>query len=148
MYQPLVSADSSATATKNPFPGKGTAMFDTVKVSDDTFVALMFMSSTERTEWNDDRNAPKQQKRTAQGVPVWSVQVAATNWREQSAMLAVTVASRENPAESISRGEEIRFDGLVYGVTPKRNGGFTIWTSAESVTAASASGARPLEVAK
>lgn len=147
MYPTPVSADSRATATLNSSPGKGSAMFDTVKVADETFAALMFMGCVARTEWNDDRDAPKRQKRTGQGVPVWSVQVAATNWREQSAMLTVTVASPENPGQAISRGEEIRFDGLVYGVTPKRSGGFTIWASAENVVLASDAASRPLRVA-
>lgn len=153
--QPPVTADnwsdwtSWVTATlessEPSASGKGSVVFDTVKVSDDTFVALMFMGCTPRTEWNDDRNAAKRQKTTAQGVPVWSVQVAATNWREQSAMLTVTVASPVNPGEAISRGSEVRFDGLVYGVTPKRNnGGFTIWASAENVFPAHAG--RPAKV--
>lgn len=116
---------------------RGGSVFDTVRVSPDTFQSVMFMSSTPRTEWSETRQQgeEKRQKFTRDGMPVWSVKVAATNWRDQDNMLSVTIASQHNPGEVFTRGQLVQFGGLTFGVSPKRDGGFVTWCSADSVEA-------------
>lgn len=109
-----------------------TAM-DMCKVDASTFDTLCFMGAQERVEWNEDKNAPKVQKHTQEGVPIWRVQLAGTNWRGRAEMLTITVPSQENPNNDFSRGEIVEASGLMFGVSPKRNGGFTTWLAAESL---------------
>jgi hypothetical protein len=125
-------------------------VFDTVKVSADTFTSVMFVQCEARTEWtpNGGGNVPKPQKRTKDGVPVWSVKVVATNWRGQSDMLSVTLAQYDNPGEQHAPGSLVQFVGLTFGVSAKRDGnGFVTWCSADSLEAVAQQHPRPKAVA-
>lgn len=112
---------------------------DTVKVAPDTFKLLLFMAAAPRKEFVQGQRIPddqKPQKRNADGVPIWSVQVAGTTWRDRSELLTVSVATPDNPAQSFGAGQPVVLHGLVFGVSPKRDGsGFTTWCSAEAVAA-------------
>lgn len=147
MNQPPVAADYSAPQVVHFKPGG--SVFDTVKVSPDTFKSVMFMGSVARTEWSENRQRgeDKRQKFTRDGLPIWAVKVAATNWRDQSDMLSVTVAAPSNPGESFAPGQLVDFEGLTFGVTAKRDGGYVTWSSADSLTAAGSTAARPLRAA-
>ncbi|MGH3850233.1 MAG: hypothetical protein ACRDRT_11090 [Pseudonocardiaceae bacterium] len=117
---------------------RGGHVFDTVKVSPDTFESVMFVQCEPRTEWtpNGGNNGgmPKPQKHTKDGLPIWSVKVAATNWRKQSDMLSVTVAQYDNPADQHAPGSQVQFVGLTFGVSAKRDGnGFVTWCSADGL---------------
>jgi hypothetical protein len=112
---------------------------DAVRVAQDTFKQMIFMESVERREFTPERipNAQKPQKTTKSGVPLWSVKVAAINWRGNSSMLSVTVPSVDSPSATLAAGELVDFDGLVFGVTPKRDGsGFSTWCSADAIVSA------------
>lgn len=116
-------------------------MLDTVRVSPDTFRQVLFMGSSERKEFTTDNraNKDKPQKRDKQtGLPVWSVQVAAINWRGASNLLTVGVPLPDDPAGKFVPGQPVELVGLVLGVTPKRNGGYAIWQSADGINPASA----------
>ncbi|GAA5158205.1 hypothetical protein GCM10023321_37680 [Pseudonocardia eucalypti] len=111
-------------------------MFDTVRVSPDTFQSVMFMSSQPRKEFTRDRNVrdeDKPQKCTKDGVPLWSVQVAVVTWRGKSELLMVTVPLSDDPATTFTTGDPVTLPGLVFGVTAKREGGFVTWCSADDV---------------
>lgn len=116
-------------------------MLDTVKVGADTFKSVMFMSATARKEFVQGsrvRDEDKPQKRTADGMPLWSVQVAAINWRGKSELVSVTVPTHDNPADKFQAGDPVRLSGLVFGVTAKRDGGgFVTWCSADGIDPAS-----------
>lgn len=146
MYPTPVLAAESSSATAKPFKPGG-SVFDTVKVSPDTFKSVMFMGVVARTEWSDTRRQgeDKPQKFTRDGVPVWSVKVAATNWRDQSDMLSVTVAAHASPGDSFAPGQLVEFDGLTFGVTGKRDGGYVTWSSADAVVAAGQSATRSVK---
>lgn len=138
MYpQPPVAAAETAAPLITPRQPGGSRVFDTVKVSPDTFSSVMFMGCIARTEWSENRRAgeEKRQKFTRDGVPVWSVKVAATNWRDQSDMLSVTVAAPSNPGQEFAPGQLVQFDGLTFGVSAKRDGGYVTWSSADAVVA-------------
>ena len=111
-------------------------MLDTVRVSPDTSRQVLFMGSAERKEYTTDNrpNRDKPQKRDKQtGLPVWSVQVAAINWRGVSNLLTVGVPLPEDPAQKFAPGQPVELVGLVLGVTPKRSGGYVIWQSADAI---------------
>ncbi len=114
-------------------------MLDTVKVAPDTFRSVLFMGSVERKAWSEENrpNRDKPQKMDkATGLPVWSVQVAAINWRGASNLLTVGVPMADDPAQKFTPGEPVELVGLVFGVTPKRSGGYTTWQSADAITPA------------
>ncbi len=110
-------------------PSREQGLLDTVRVSPDTFRQVLFMGSAERKEFTTDNrpNRDKPQKRDkATGLPVWSVQVAAINWRGISNLLTVGVPMADDPAQKLAPGQSVELVGLVLGVTPKRNGGYAI----------------------
>ncbi len=114
-------------------------MLDTVRVSPDTFRQVLFMGSAERKEFTtDDRpNRDKPQKRDKQtGLPVWSVQVAAINWRGVPSLLTVSVSMAEDPAGKFAPGQPVELVGLVFGVTPRRTDGYVTWCSADDISPA------------
>ena len=116
---------------------------DTVRVSADNFQSVMFMGSAERKEFTQDKRpqADKPQKRTADGKPLWSVTLAAVNFRGKPEMVTATVATFDNPGDAFVAGQPVELAGLTFGVTAKRDGsGFVTWCSADSI--ASVSGAR------
>lgn len=124
-----------------PSPERGRRVFDTVKVSPDTFESVMFMSCAERKEFTQDRrpNADKPQKRTADGVALWTVTLAAVNWRGKSELMTVTVPMHSNPGDKFVVGQPVDLIGLTFGVTAKRDGGgFVTWCSADAVEPANA----------
>ena len=126
-------------AQQRPFKGAG--VLDTVKVGGDTFQSVMFMGCAERREFVRD-NRPgevKPQKHDRTGVPLWSVQVAAVNWRGNPQLISVTVPMHDSPAGKFNAGDPVVLDGLVFGVTPKREGGYVTWCSADAISAAGAS---------
>jgi hypothetical protein len=135
--------DSSATSTApqaaavpQPTRGRGQQM-DSVKVAPDNFDQVFFM-----------RDADKPQKKTRDGVPVWSVQATGIDWRGNPQSLSVTVPMFDNPAEHFTPGQPVELVGLVYGVTPKRDGvGFVTWCSADDLRPAVAA-ARATSTAK
>ncbi len=111
-------------------------MLDTVRVSPDTFRQVLFMGAAERKEFTTDNrpNRDKPQKTDkATGLPVWSVQVAAINWRGASSLLTVGVPMHEDPAGKFAPGQPVELVGLVFGVAPKRSGGYTTWQSADDI---------------
>ncbi len=112
-------------------------MLDTVRVAPETFRQVLFMGSAERKEYTTDNrpNADKPQKRDkATGFPVWSVQVAAVNWRGVTNLLTVGIPLPDDPAGKFTLGQPVELVGLVLGVTPKRNGGgYSIWQNADGI---------------
>ncbi len=143
MYEnsPSPSSTSTAVAPSSARPRREPAVLDTVKVSPDTFRSVLFMGSAERKEWSQDNrpNRDKAQKRTAAGLPVWSVQVAAINWRGNSNLLTVTVPMHDDPAHKFTAGQPVELVDLVFGVSPKRNnGGYVTWCSADGINPAGA----------
>lgn len=119
-------------------------MLDSVKVDPATFGRLMFMASTERKEFVRESGVPnsaKPQKRNSDGVPLWSVQVAGVDWRNRSQLFNITVPMTDDPASKFSTGDPIAVDGLVFGVSPKQNGGYTLWASADAMAPALATAA-------
>lgn len=110
-------------------------MIDSVLVAPEAFKHLVLMSGEAREEWNDDRNAPKEQKFNRDGIPVWRVQVAATTHRGRADMLQVSVAAPTNPVDDIGMGTVVEFDGLMMGVS-KTKTSYSVWFSADAVRAA------------
>jgi hypothetical protein len=110
-------------------------MLDTVKVDPDTFSSIVFMGSSERKEFTRD-NRPrneKPQKRNGEGVPVWSVQLACVSWRNVPQMVTVSIPAHDDPASKFSAGDPVQLSGLVFGVTPKREGGYVTWCAADAL---------------
>ncbi len=141
MYEnPSGSSATSTVAAPAARPRREAAVLDTVRVAADTFRQVLFMGSAEKREFTQDNrpNRDKPQKRTQTGVPVWSVQVAAINWRGTSSLLTVSVPQPDDPAAAITPGTPVELVGLVFGVTPKRSGGFVTWCSADAITPAGA----------
>lgn len=133
----------SPTSTTEPAARERAArVFDTVKVAPETFKSVMFMAASARKEYVQGsrmRDEDKPQKRTADGVPLWSVQIAAINWRGKSELIGVTVPMHDSPAEKFQAGDPVRLTGLVFGVTAKRDGGgYVTWCSADGVDPANA----------
>jgi hypothetical protein len=122
---------------------------DTVRVAPETFSSLMFMGSAERKEFTRDNrpNNERPQKRNGEGVPVWSVQVAASPWRGKGSVITVTVAMHDDPAKKFKTGEPVELPGLVFGVTAKRDGTFVTWFSADAISAVSVAAGKPSVVA-
>ncbi len=112
-------------------------MLDTVRVSADTFKRMMFMGASARREFTQDRRPAneKPQKVTSDGTPLWSVQVAAVNWRGAAQLLTVTVPMHGDPTEKFDAGVPVVLGGLVFGVTAKREGGYVTWCSADDLSA-------------
>ncbi len=140
MYDPThPSSTATAVAPSSARPRREPAVFDTVKVDPGTFRQVLFMGSAERKEWSQDNrpNREKAQKRDKQtGLPVWSVQVAAINWRGAPSLLTVGVSMAEDPAGKFAPGQPVELVGLVFGVTPKRTGGYVTWCSADDISPA------------
>ncbi|MGD9631610.1 MAG: hypothetical protein AB7H53_19230 [Hyphomicrobium sp.] len=113
---------------------------DTVRVSADNFQLLMFMASAAKREFVQGQRIPddqKPQKRNGDGLPIWSVQVAGTTWRGRSELLSVSVAMPDDPGSKFAPGQPVELVGLVFGVSPKRDGsGYSTWCSAEAIAPA------------
>jgi hypothetical protein len=107
-------------------------------VDPESFRKVIFMGSAPRKEFTRERmpNAEKPQKYTAAGMPLWSVKAAVENWRGKSELITVTVPMHDDPASKFTTGQLVAFAGMVFGVTPKREGGYTTWCSADNITAA------------
>lgn len=119
-------------------PVRTARVFNTVKVDPANFASALFMGAQPRKEFVKERgvsNADKPQKYTSDGVPLWSVKLAGTNWRDQSEMLSVTVPMNSDPSEKFHQGQPVELPGLVFGVTAKRDGGHSLWWSADDITA-------------
>ncbi len=144
MYEnnsPGPSSTPMTTAAPAARPRREPAVLDTVKVSPDTFRSVFFMGSTERKEWSQDNrpNRDKAQKRTAAGVPVWSVQVSAITWRGNTTLMTITVPQYDDPAAVLTPGSRVELVDLVFGVSQKRNnGGYVTWCSADGINPAGA----------
>ena len=119
-------------------------MLDTVRVAPETFKSVLFMGCAERKEFTRD-NRPsrdKPQKRSGDGVPLWSVQVAVVNWRGNPQLITVTVPAHEDLLTKFNPGDPLEVTGLVFGVTPKREGvGYVVWCSADAISPAAAAAA-------
>src|SRR3954453_1340571 len=92
---------STTAAPSSARPRRESAVLDTVRVSPDTFRQVLFMGSAERKEYTTDNrlNRDKPQKRDkATGLPVWSVEVVAVNWRGKSNLLTVGIPLPDDPA--------------------------------------------------
>ena len=112
-------------------------MIDSVRVADDAFTHMALMGGGPREEWNEDRNAPKVQKKNSEGVPVWRLQVAITTTRGRGEMALVSVAAPQNPVDTLGIGTVVAFDGLVMGVSKTKSAPFyTTWFSADGVRSA------------
>ncbi len=142
MYDPTQpSSTATAAAPSSARPRREAAVLDTVKVDPGTFRQVLFMGAAERKEFTTDNrpNRDKPQKRDKQtGLPVWSVQVAVTNWRGTSSLLTVGVPLADDPTGKFQPGQPVELVGLVFGVTPKRSGGYVTWQSADDLTPATA----------
>jgi hypothetical protein len=114
-------------------------VFDTVKVAPETFQSIMFMGCAARKEFTRDNrpSSEKPQKVTADGVPLWAVQVAAVTWRGTPQLISVTVPMQSDPATKFRPGDPVQLGGLVFGVTTKREGGYVTWCSSDSIDPAS-----------
>src|SRR4051812_4013438 len=118
---PLNPSTPSLAAAPEARPlWKGTSVLDTVRVAADTFSSLLFMQAEARKEFTRERvaNADRPQKRTTAGVPLWSVKVAAVNWRGKTELISITVPLHDDPAGKFTAGEPVEFGGMVFGVTP------------------------------
>jgi hypothetical protein len=132
------STSTTSGAPQALRPWKGTAVFDTVKVAADTFRSILFMKAEARREFTREQRAQadKPQKTTREGVPLWSVQVAAVSWRGKTELINITGPRHDDPGSKFNPGDPVEFAGLVFGVTPKREGGYVTWCSADSLAAA------------
>lgn len=138
MYPTNDPLRSTPTVGALPRPQKRTAgVFDTVRVAPDTFQSVMFMSAAARREFVEGqrlRDEDKPQKRTADGMPLWSVQLAAVNWRGNAQLITITIPMPGNPVDQFMPGDPVQLAGMVFGVSPKRDGGgFVTWCSADSL---------------
>src|SRR3954469_7474191 len=108
MYEydsPGPSSTSTTAAPSSARPKREAAVLDTVKVAAETFRQVLFMGAAERKEFTTDNrpNRDKPQKRDKQtGLPVWSVQVVAINWRGVSSLLTVGVPMADDPAQKFA----------------------------------------------
>lgn len=109
-------------------------MIDSVRVAQDAFTHMVLMGGSAREEWNEDRNAPKMQKKNNEGVLLWRLQVAMTTPRGRGEMALVTVAAPVNPVDQLGVGTVVDFEGLVMGVSKTKTAPFfTTWFSADGV---------------
>jgi hypothetical protein len=127
----------SEAAEGRPSRREKTAVIDSVKVDPHTFDSVIFLGSEERKEYVEGQNIPhnqKKQKYNKDGVPVWSVKLYATTWRGLERQVKVNVASPDDPAERLSKGELVALSDVEFGVTPKREGGgYTVWLNAGGI---------------
>ena len=79
-------------------------------------------------------------------MPVWSVKLAAVNWRGNSQLISVTVAMHDDPGKKFKTGDPVQLAGMVFGVTPKRDGSYVTWCSADAISAVNGA-AKPSPVA-
>jgi len=114
-------------------------MIDSVLVAQEQFQHMVLMGGSAREAWNEDPSAPKEQKLTKDGVPVWRLQVGVSTYRGKGDMLYVSVAAKENPLDALGIGTVVDFDGLTMGVS-KTKSGHSIWWTADEVHAAAAVG--------
>jgi hypothetical protein len=126
---------STTTAAALPRPQRGSVV-DTVRVAPETFGSLIYMAAAERKEFTEDRrpNNQKPQKKTSNGIPLWSIKLAASDWRGNATLLTVTVPMHDDPTASFTAGQVVELVGLVFGVTPKRDGRYVTWCSADGMT--------------
>ena len=121
-------------------------MINSVKVDPATFKGLVFLQSFERKEFVQGANIPneqKQQKRTKDGVPVWTVELSAIPARGMSRTIRVNLPSPEDPGQRFEAGSQVQLVDMEFGVTPKRdNSGFTIWMTAGGIDPAGARGGK------
>ena len=140
--QALQQQPTSTNQAEPTAPERAARVFDTVRVAPETFKGVMFMSCQQRKEFVQGarmRDEDKPQKRTAEGVPIWSVQVAAINWRGKSELITVSLPMHDDPLSKFSPGQPVELVGLVFGVTTKRDGGgFVTWCSADGISSVSA----------
>jgi hypothetical protein len=122
-------------------------MIDSVLVAEEQFQHLVLMGGQPREEWNDNPNAPKEQKISKDGVPVWRLQVGATPRRGRPDMLQISVASPFNPVDDIGVGTVVAFEGLTMGVA-KTKSGYSVWWSADAVKPADVPAAYDRQAAK
>lgn len=111
---------------------------NTVLIDPESFRFVFLMGSEARREFTEQRmrNEDKPQKRNSDGLPLWSVQVSATDWRGRGCMFTATVPSQKDPAELLPPGTPVNFDRLVFGVSPKRDGsGYSTWAFADAIHA-------------
>jgi hypothetical protein len=135
-----LSTGPQATATRQRRTTEGQQMIDSVRVAPDTFGSLVFLGSSERKEFTEGKNIayrdkPQQYK---DGVPVWTVQLAASTWRnpQRSRTINVNIPCPEDPSTRLTTGELVELHNAVYGVTPHRDGnGYSVWMTAEGITA-------------
>jgi hypothetical protein len=125
-------------------------MIDTVRVAPDTFKSLTFLSADERKEYVEGQNIPhrdKKQQVNREGVPVWSIQLAAVPWRGRGRVVKVNVPSSDNPGDRIEPGELVTLSDMEFGVTPKREGGgYIIWLRAAEIDTVTAAARKPSAV--
>jgi hypothetical protein len=124
-------------------------MIDSVRVAPDTFASLTFLGSSERKEFVQGQNIPYNQKKqqVKDGVPVWTVQLAVSTWRnaQRARVIKVNIPCQEDPGQRFGTGELVELQNAVYGVTPNREGnGYAIWMTAEGIVLATASVGRPV----
>jgi hypothetical protein len=125
----------SATSTTAAAPWKGTAVFDTVRVSPDSFRSVMFRAAAPRREFTRDRmpDAARPQRTNGDNIPLWSVKLVVEDWRGRDHIITVSVPMYDDPSTKFARGDFIVLPGLTFGVTPKREGGFVTWLSADGI---------------
>ncbi len=134
------SSTSTAAAPASARPRRESAVFDMVKVAPETFRSIEFRAAFERKEFTKDQvpDQAKRQKQTKDGVPVWSVKVLVEDWRGRESFINVTVPMYGNPADKFSRGQQVELPGLAFGVSPKHNGGYVTWQSADGINSTGA----------
>ena len=115
-----------------------------VVVAPDFFTEVVFKGVQPKivTFENGQKLDPAQQyqktRKDADGraIPVWSVKVSVAvvspNGRTDDDFITVTVPSVDNPAELFSRGDDVEFSRLQFGVADTRTG-YSLWFSADAI---------------
>lgn len=106
-------------------------MFDSAYVDTTaTFPTLMFLSAQKKDEYisKEERDAGKTggQKLNKDGVPMWKVELVATNWRGRSSTLTISVPHPVNPGEALEAMTPVRLVGLQFGQTRQK---VAYWTA-------------------
>ena len=104
-----------------------------VTVDQSSFAEMTFRGASPKLEFGTE------DQKLRNDVPVWDFRVQVAEYRRNGELIddliRVSVASPTNPAETLRRGEPIRFDRLVYGFATTKSGG-TSWMMADAILSA------------
>jgi hypothetical protein len=130
---------NSSPLSKNYAQRGARAMMTSVPVAVDQYESLTFLGATAKKQYTEERMEwERKPQKTKNGLPVWSVQLAAMKKGFQRAdMITVDIPAAASPSEQFGGGELVQLTGWVFGVNPIREGtAFTIWQIADSIFSA------------